>query len=84
MTTKTFRVSVAASVLLTVLLRLRFFCTPLTSDEGGYLAIGRAWGHGRDLYRQVWIDRPQGLLALFRYWDNIFGGSTASIRVNRK
>ena len=81
MTTKTFRVSVAASVLLTVLLRLRFFCTPLTSDEGGYLAIGRAWGHGRDLYRQVWIDRPQGLLALFRYWDNIFGGSTASIRV---
>jgi len=81
MTTKSFRWSVGASVLLAVLLHLRFFFTPLTSDEGGYLAIGRAWGHGRDLYRQVWIDRPQGLLAVFRLWDNIFGGSTASIRI---
>ena len=81
MTTITFRRSVAASVLLTVLLHLRFFFTPLTSDEGGYLAIARAWGHGRDLYRQVWIDRPQGLLMLFRVWDNIAGGSTTSVRI---
>jgi hypothetical protein len=81
MTIKAFRWSVGASVLLTVLLHLRFFFTPLTSDEGGYLAIARAWGHGRDLYRQVWIDRPQGLLVLFRAWDDVAGGSTASVRI---
>lgn len=81
MTTKGFRQSIAASVLLVVVLHARFFFTPLTADEGGFLAIARAWGHGRDLYRQVWVDRPQGLLLVFRLWSDIFGSSTASVRV---
>ena len=41
----------------------------------------RAWAHGRVLYRDVFVDRPQGLLVLFRAWDWLSGGSTASIRV---
>ena len=45
------------------------------------LAITRAWAHGRVLYRDVFVDRPQGLLVLFRVWDWLSGGSTASIRV---
>ncbi|MCU1388218.1 MAG: hypothetical protein JWL72_1556 [Ilumatobacteraceae bacterium] len=66
---------------LTVSIRLRSFWTPITSDEGGFLAIARAWAHGDTLYRDVWVDRPQGLLAIFRFWDWIAGGSTASLRI---
>lgn len=81
MTNKAFRRSVAASVLLAILLHVRFFFTPLTADEGGFLAIARAWSHGRDLYREVWVDRPQGLLVVFRLWSDIAGSSTVSIRI---
>ena len=38
--------------------------------------------HGRVLYRDVFVDRPQGLLVLFRVWDWVSGGSTVSIRVD--
>jgi len=75
------RSGVAAAALLSVLLRLRFVWTPITSDEGGYLAIARAWRHGATLYRDVWVDRPQGLLVLNRVWDTIGLGSPAGIRV---
>ena len=72
---------IGAGSLLSVLMRLRMFWSPVTVDEGGYLAIARAWAHGKVLYRDVWVDRPQGLLALFRFWDWLSGGSTASIRI---
>ncbi len=72
---------IGAGSLLSVLMRLRMFWSPVTVDEGGYLAIARAWAHGKVLYRDVWVDRPQGLLALFRLWDWLSGGSTASIRI---
>src|ERR1700694_1790534 len=67
--------------LISVLMRLRMFWSPVSVDEGGYLAIARASAHGKVLYRDVWVDRPQGLLVLFRVWDWMSGGSTASIRV---
>lgn len=57
------------------------FWTPITSDEGGFLAIARAWAHGAVLYRDVWVDRPQGLLVVFRLWDAVSGGSVASLRI---
>ncbi len=72
---------VAGAALLSVLLRLRFVWTPITSDEGGYLAVARAWRHGAVLYRDVWVDRPQGLIALNRIWDSIGLGTPAGIRV---
>ncbi|MUH51871.1 MAG: hypothetical protein F2789_11755, partial [Actinobacteria bacterium] len=81
MTARQFRIGVGAGVVLAIVLHLRFLFTPLTADEGGFLAIGRAWGHGSDLYRQVWVDRPQGVLVVFRLWDDIAGGSTASVRI---
>lgn len=80
MTARSFRIGVGGGVLVAVLLHLRFFFTPLTADEGGFLAIGRAWGNGSHLYRDVWVDRPQGLLVVFRFWNDIAGGSTASVR----
>ncbi len=63
------------------MLRVRFLFTPLTADEGGFLAIARAWGDGRALYSQVWVDRPQGLLVVYRIWDDLTGGHTQSVRL---
>ena len=52
------RWSVSGAVLLSIALRLRFVVAPIGSDEGGFLAIARAWRHGADLYEDVWVDRP--------------------------
>jgi hypothetical protein len=72
---------VLAAVAVSVALRARFIVTPLTSDEGGYLTVARAWAQGRRLYDQTWVDRPQGLIVLFRAWDDISDGSGPAIRV---
>jgi hypothetical protein len=72
---------VVAAMALSIALRARFLTTPLTADEGGYLAVARSWASGRSLYTAAWVDRPQGLLVLFRLWDDVTGGSPAAIRV---
>ncbi len=74
-------VAVAAAMAVSVVLRARFITTPLTSDEGGYLAVARAWASGKHLYTETWVDRPQGLLVLFRLWDDVTGGSGPAIRI---
>ena len=80
MTRRTYELSIFASVVVTLALRVRFMFTPLSADEGGFVGIARAWGHGRDLYRQVWVDRPQGLLVVYRVWDSIAGSSAGAVR----
>ena len=74
-------VVIAGSATVSVLMRLRMLWSPVSVDEGAYLAIARAWSHGKVLYRDVFVDRPQGLLVLFRVWDWASGGSTGSIRI---
>lgn len=71
----------AAIVCLAALMRVRFVHTPLTTDEGGYVAIGRAWRHGKSLYTDLWVDRPQGLITVYRLWDTIGFSHTWFIRV---
>ncbi len=56
-----------------MLVRLRFLDTPLSVDEGGYAAVARFWAGGSHLYRDVWVDRPQGLLLLYRGAFDLFG-----------
>ncbi|HEX3454130.1 MAG TPA: hypothetical protein VHS03_05855, partial [Gaiellaceae bacterium] len=51
---------------LAVLFRLPFLHAPLTTDEGGYAEAARLWSRGDTLYRDIWVDRPQGLLLVFR------------------
>ncbi len=72
---------IAGAVALSVLMRLRMLWSAVSADEGGYLAVARGWGHGQVLYRDVFVDRPQGLLVLFRFWDWMSGGNTGSIRI---
>lgn len=60
---------VAGAVALSVVLRARFLTTPLTADEGGALVVARVWARGGDPYLDAWVDRPQGVLLLYRWWD---------------
>jgi len=69
----------AAAAALAVLVRLPFFGAPLTADEGGYAEAARLWDHGATLYRDVWVDRPQGLVLVFRGVLEL-GSSTDTIR----
>src|SRR5258706_3537591 len=73
--------AVVAALVVSVALRARFINTPLSSDEGGYMAVARAWAAGKHLYGEAWVDRPQGVVLLFRIWDALTGGSTIAIRV---
>ena len=49
------------TIAVVVAMRARYIGPPFLADEGGYLAIARAWGRGATLYRDVFVDRPQGL-----------------------
>lgn len=69
------------ALVVVVAMRWRFIGTPITADEGGYLAEARAWGRGAVLYRDVWVDRPQGLLVMFWLWDAIGLGTPEGVRM---
>jgi 4-amino-4-deoxy-L-arabinose transferase-like glycosyltransferase len=67
-------------MLLAALARLPFLHTPLTADEGGYAEVARLWSHGAGLYQGAWVDRPQGLLIIFRAMLHVDGGSAEALR----
>ncbi|MDX6513604.1 MAG: hypothetical protein QOE36_3108, partial [Gaiellaceae bacterium] len=60
--------------------RMPFWNAPLTADEGGYAEVARLWGDGLALYRDTWVDRPQGLLLVFRAALGP-GGSAETFRI---
>ena len=74
------RSACVAIALLAVLVRLRFLDVPLSVDEGGYAAVARFWASGSHLYRDVWVDRPQGLLLLYRGAFDLFGPHAWAVR----
>src|SRR6476661_1346364 len=67
------------AVALAVLVRLPFWKAPLTADEGGYAEVARLWSHGAILYDGAWVDRPQGLVVVFRA-VHLIGGSPLAMR----
>ncbi len=77
----TYQRVVLAAVAASVALRARFLFAPLLADEGGNLSVARDWSSGATLYRNVWIDRPQGLILLFRGWDALPGTGVSSTRM---
>jgi len=62
---RAFAIECAAVAAIAVLLRVPFMGT-IGPDEGGYAYVAWRWSHGADLYRTLWIDRPQGLLLVYR------------------
>jgi 4-amino-4-deoxy-L-arabinose transferase-like glycosyltransferase len=55
----------AALALAAALVRLPFLGS-IGPDEGGYAYVAWRWSHGAALYRSDWIDRPQGLILVYR------------------
>lgn len=72
--------AVAGSVAIAALLRAPFLHTGLGPDEGGYAYIASRWAHGARLYGSDWVDRPQGLMVLYRLLLDI-GHSAWAIRL---
>lgn len=62
-------------------MRAPFWATPLTTDEGGYAEIARRWQRGETLYGAAWVDRPQGLILVFRFLLHLGLGSPHALRV---
>jgi hypothetical protein len=56
----------AAVVAVAVCARLPFLGVGLVPDEGGYAYVAAAWADGKRLYHDAWVDRPQGILLLYR------------------
>lgn len=79
--TDAFRVGipVAALAAVAVLIRLPFLGT-IGPDEGGYAYVAREWARGGELYGGAWIDRPQGLLLVYRLLLSI-GQTAVAIRL---
>jgi 4-amino-4-deoxy-L-arabinose transferase-like glycosyltransferase len=61
--------------------RLPFSNLPLTTDEGGYGEVARLWKGGETLYDDIWGDRPQGLILVFRAVLRLDGGSPTAMRI---
>ncbi|WBB79836.1 glycosyltransferase family 39 protein, partial [Micromonospora sp. WMMD882] len=59
-------VGILAAAGLAAVLRLPFVGAGLGMDEGGYAHVAREWSRGVPLYREAWLDRPQGLLLTYR------------------
>jgi 4-amino-4-deoxy-L-arabinose transferase-like glycosyltransferase len=58
--------ALAGTGVLAAIARLPFLGAGLGPDEGGYAYIAREWARGGRLYETLWIDRPQGLLSVYR------------------
>ena len=58
--------ALAGTGALAALARLPFLGAGIGPDEGGYAYIAREWLRGARLYETLWIDRPQGLLSVYR------------------
>ena len=56
----------AGTAVLAALARVPYLTVGVGPDEGGYAYVARQWARGAALYRDVWIDRPQGLLSIYR------------------
>jgi hypothetical protein len=70
----------ALAAALSLAWRLPFSRLPITTDEAGYTTVARLWSHGAVLYRTIWVDRPQGLLLVFRALLHVDAASPTAIR----
>ncbi len=73
-------VSLCGCVALALLCRMPLLHVPLTNDEGGYAYVARLWAGGAQLYGHAWVDRPQGLMLLFRLFVAV-APATAGLRL---
>jgi hypothetical protein len=54
-------------VVMVLVVRVLYVFGPLGPDEAGYLLVARDWHlGGPNLYGHYWVDRPPGLIAIFK------------------
>src|SRR5207237_8143292 len=78
----------AALAALAAVVRLPFL-ESIGPDEGGYAYVATQWAGGHQLYRSAWIDRPQGLVLVYRLlvsiehsaWAIRLGGIVAAVAI---
>lgn len=58
--------AVAAVAVAAAAARAPFVGVGLVPDEGGYAHVASAWADGGRLYHDAWVDRPQGLVLVYR------------------
>jgi 4-amino-4-deoxy-L-arabinose transferase-like glycosyltransferase len=59
--------TIAVSTVIAVVLRVPFMRVGLSPDEGGYAYVAEQWTRGARLYGpSAWVDRPQGLILMYR------------------
>ncbi|MDH6132577.1 hypothetical protein P3T37_001962 [Kitasatospora sp. MAA4] len=69
---------VGFAALVAVAVRLPLLHLPLDPDEGGYAYLAAKWAGGAQLYSPAaWVDRPQGLLLVFRLVTDLSYTATA-------
>lgn len=78
---QSYRSAVLWAMAVTTVLRVRFVFSPLMADEGGALSVARLWRDGGVPYRDIFVDRPQGVLVMFRTWDALPGTGVQSVRM---
>jgi hypothetical protein len=69
----------AALAIVAALVRLPFLGS-IGPDEGGYAYVAWQWSRGATLYRSDWVDRPQGLILVYRLLISI-SHSAGAIRL---
>ncbi|WP_035805431.1 hypothetical protein [Kitasatospora mediocidica] len=70
--------AIALAALLAVAVRLPLLRLPLDPDEGGYAYLAAKWAGGARLYSPAaWVDRPQGLMLVFRLVTDLSYTATA-------
>jgi hypothetical protein len=72
-------VGIAAAVV--VAAWLPFLHAPLTSDESGFLLLGRHLSPGTSLYGDYWVDRPPLLIWLFGLAGHLGPVATTSVGI---
>jgi hypothetical protein len=77
-----FAAGLALAAILGAAVRLPFAFTGIGMDEGGYAYVARQWSRGARLYSgHAWVDRPQGLLVLYRLITDVGGTRLWPIRL---
>jgi hypothetical protein len=65
-----------------LIVRLPFIRTPLNADEGGYAYLADRWLRGDGtLYQDLWISRPQGIVAAYALILRVLGADATAIRI---
>ncbi|MDQ4099021.1 MAG: glycosyltransferase family 39 protein [Chloroflexota bacterium] len=70
------------AIVLTFAVRVPFLDVPMIADEGHYALVTRGWLEGTgELYHDLWISRPQGIVVLYGAIFETLGTDVVAFRL---